>query len=87
MDEPTHAPISPEELTALRAELEMLRAQVATLTRQKAHYRADLERVLKSSFPLPPTEEEMREAGKNPNALAELIAELEAGRAGNEPGR
>jgi outer membrane protein TolC len=74
-----HADFVPaEELDRLRAEVESLREQLARAERQRDTYIAELARLLKSSIPIPPSEEEMREAVANPNELAGLIAELEA---------
>jgi outer membrane protein TolC len=67
-----------DELHRLQTEVATLREQVTKLQKQKERCEADLKRVLKSSIPLPPTEEEIREAAANPNGLGNLIAELEA---------
>ncbi|MBA4064579.1 MAG: hypothetical protein C0501_12875 [Isosphaera sp.] len=75
---PTPPPITADELAALRAEVDSLRAQVEVLTRQKANYISQLERLLKTSVPIPPTEEEILTAVDNSDELRRLIADLES---------
>jgi outer membrane protein TolC len=75
---PTPPLITAEELAALRAELDSLRAQVETLTRQKANYVSQLERLLRTSVPIPPTEDEILAAVDNSDELRRLIADLES---------
>lgn len=70
--------IQADEFARMQAEMEELRKQVATLTRQKNHYVAELTEVLKTYFPPPPTEEEMLAAQDNSHEIRKLIAELEA---------
>ena len=60
-----------EEFDRMRAEIAALRADVARLARQKDFYIAELTDLLKTSIPLPPTEDELRQA------LADLVVELE----------
>ena len=67
-----------EEMDRLRAEIDSLREQVATLQRQKDHYVAELTRVLQTSLPIPPTEEEVNAAVPNSEELRKIITELEA---------
>jgi len=70
--------VSAEQMNRLQAEMEELRKQVVTLQRQKDHYVAELTDVLKTYFPLLPTEEEMLAAVDNSHEIRKLIAELEA---------
>jgi len=70
--------IQADEFARMQAEMEELRKQVATLQRQKDHYVAELTEVLKTYFPLLPTEEEMLAAVDNSHEIRQLIAELEA---------
>ena len=67
-----------EQMNRMRAELDALRAQVATLQRQKNHYVAELTRVLKTWIPIPPSEEEVLAATDNSAELHKLIADLES---------
>lgn len=70
--------MSPEEFARMQAELQALREQVATLQRQKNHYVAELTRVLRTSIPIPYTEAEINAAVPNPEALQQLISDLES---------
>ncbi len=65
------------QMEQMRAELESLRTQVATLQRQKNHYVAELTRVLQTSIPLPPTEDEVMAAEPDFEEPQKLIADLE----------
>ena len=75
---PTPPPITADELSALRAEVDSLRAQVEVLTREKANYVSQLERIFKTWMPVPRREEEILAATPNGEVLAELIADLES---------
>ncbi len=70
--------MSTEEFARMKAEMESLREQVATLQRQKTYYAAELTDILKTWIPIPPTEEEVLAAVPNSEELSKLIAELEA---------
>lgn len=70
--------LSTEELARLQAENESLREQAAMLVRQKNHYFSELERIMKTWSPLPPTEEELKTAIPNSEELAQLIADVES---------
>jgi hypothetical protein len=70
--------LSAEEFAQLQAENDSLREQAAMLLRQKNHYLSELERIMKSWVPLPPTEEELKAAIPNSEELAQLIADLES---------
>lgn len=70
--------MSPEEFARMKAEMQALREQVATLQRQKNYYAAELTDILKTWMPIPPTEEEVLAAVPNSEELSKLIAELEA---------
>jgi hypothetical protein len=67
-----------EEYERLRAEVVTLREQVATLRRQKDRYVAELTEVLKTSIPIPPTEEEVLAAVPNSDEVRKIIEDLEA---------
>lgn len=70
--------VSAARMEQMRAELEALRAQVATLQRQKDHYVAELTDVLRTYIPIPPTGEELKAAVPNSDEIQKLIAELES---------
>jgi ABC-type phosphate transport system auxiliary subunit len=70
--------IQADEFARMQAEMEELRKQVATLTRQKARYIAELNDVLKKSIPIPPSEEALAAMTPNSEELQKLIAELES---------
>jgi hypothetical protein len=60
-----------------RADMEVLRNQVETLTRQRNHYAEQLKQELLAFIPEPPTEDDFRNAEASSDALSALIAELE----------
>ena len=53
-----------EEMDRLRAEIDSLREQVATLKRQKDRYLLELEGLLQTRFPLMPTPEEIADPSR-----------------------
>ena len=68
--------LSPEEFARMQAEAQVLREQVATLQRQKNHYVAEVERLLRTTIPIPHTEAEVRAAVPNSDELHRLISDL-----------
>ncbi|MBY0456443.1 MAG: hypothetical protein K2V38_03840 [Gemmataceae bacterium] len=70
--------VSPDEFARLRAEVQALREQVATLQRQKNYYANELIDLLRTWMPVPPTEDDLRAAVPNPEELRNLVAEIEA---------
>ena len=70
--------MSTEEFARMKAEMQAMREQVATLQRQKNHYVNELIHILKTWIPIPPTEEELLAAVPNGEELTKLIAELES---------
>ncbi len=62
----------------LRAEMDTLRKQIGTLTRQRDHYAERLKQLMLEFAPEPPTEDDFRNAEASSEALSALIAELEA---------
>jgi hypothetical protein len=71
--------VSADEMHRLVTESEELRKQVAALQRQKAYYVGELERVLKTFIPVPPTRAEMEAAAAadNSSAIDAILARLE----------
>lgn len=67
-----------EEMDRLRAEIESLQQQLTTALQQRDHHLAKREELLKTRFPLLPTEEEMKAAVPNSDEIQNLIAELES---------
>ena len=67
-----------EELDRLRAEVESLREQVATLQRRNDRYVREMTEMLRTYIPIPPTEEEMLAAVDNSHEVRKIIADLES---------
>jgi hypothetical protein len=60
--------VSAEEMQRLLAEAEELRRQIAVLQGQKSYYVRELEQVLRTFIPIPPTRGEMEAAAANDNS-------------------
>lgn len=66
-----------DQFDKLRAEMDGLRRQVSSITRQRDHYAEQLKQSLLTFVPEPPTEDDFRDAETRPADLSALIAELE----------
>ena len=66
------------EFDQLQAELVALRAQVIRLQRQKDGYVAQLHEAYTTLIPVPLSDEELNGPIQNPNAVRDILAELEA---------
>lgn len=66
------------EFEAMRTELAELREHAAKLQRQRDHYIAKLEEALRTLVPPPLSDEELEGPVQNPNAVRDILAELES---------
>lgn len=67
-----------EEFEALQAEVAALKEQVTSLQRQKDHYVAKLDEAYRTLIPVPLTDEELEGPVQNPDAVRNILAELDA---------
>jgi hypothetical protein len=67
-----------DEFEAMRTELTELRAHAAKLQRQKDMYVAKLEEAYRTLIPVPLSDEELEGPIQNPNAVRDILAELES---------
>lgn len=66
-----------DQFDKLQAEMDELREQVMSLTRQRDHYAEQLKQSLLTFVPESPTEDDFRVAQSRPADLSALIGELE----------
>jgi hypothetical protein len=70
--------VSAEQMNRLRVEIASLREQLDIAERQRDHHLAKRQELLRTHFPLPPTEEELLTAPPNSHEVMKLIADLES---------
>jgi hypothetical protein len=66
--------VSAEQMQRMQDEIASLREQLATAVRERDHHLAKREELIRTRFPLPPTEDEIAAAVDNADEVARLIA-------------